>query len=256
MRAISLGSGSKGNCTLIVSSTTALLVDAGFGVKETEARLERVGFRPDQLSAILITHEHGDHAQGAGRLSRAFSLPVYASQGTATGAKLDDATILRDGEGFSVGDICVTPVLVAHDAREPIQFVFESSDVRLGICTDLGSVTPHVVRQFKDLDGLLLEANYDPEMLANGPYPPRLKARVGGHHGHLSNEQAAQLLQQVMSDRLRQLVACHLSEKNNSPERVEQAWRQHIPPHVDFHIASQSDGCNWIDLMELTHGKA
>jgi len=254
MRAISLGSGSKGNCTLIASHSSAILIDAGFGVRETQARLEKVGFSPDALMGIFITHEHGDHAQGAARLARAFSLPVYASHGTATGSKLDSVELIQDGVSIEVGDIRITPVLVAHDAREPTQFVFESGGVRLGICTDLGSVTPHVVRQFQDLDGLLLEANYDPDMLARGPYPPKLKARVGGPHGHLSNEQAAELLQQVLSPRLKKLVACHLSEKNNTVERVKGVWQPHVPDHVDFHIASQADGCEWIDLRELMHG--
>ena len=254
MRAISLGSGSKGNCTLIATDTSAILVDAGFGVKDTHARLEKIGFSPDQLMAIFVTHEHGDHCQGAGRLERAWSLPVYASQGTATGAKLDSALPLFDGVSVTVGDIDIQPVLVAHDAREPTQFVFHSGGVRLGICTDLGSVTQHVVREFQDLDALLLEANYDPEMLARGPYPPKLKARVGGPHGHLSNQQGLDLLQQVLSPRLKKLVACHLSEKNNSVEHVQQTWQPHVPEHVDFHIASQSDGCEWLDLRELMHG--
>ena len=254
MRAISLGSGSKGNCTLIASASTALLVDAGFGVKDTFERLEKVGYRPDQLSGILITHEHGDHAQGANRLARTWSLPLYASQGTSLGAKLESPQVIKDMQRFKIGDISVLPVLVSHDAREPTQFVFESNDFRLGICTDLGCVTPHVVKAFQSLDALLLEANYDPEMLAGGPYPPKLKARVGGDYGHLSNQQSAQLLSQLVSDRLQRVVACHLSEKNNTPEHVRAQWTPWVPPHTEFTIASQTDGCEWIDLMELAHG--
>lgn len=254
MRAISLGSGSKGNCTWISTQSTAILIDAGFGVRETETRLAKHGIDPASIRGIFVTHEHGDHAQGAGRLKRAWNVPVYASHGTATGARLDDFVPLRDGQSVVVGDLTITPVLVPHDAREPTQFVFESGPVRLGICTDLGSVSPHVVRQFQDLDGLLLEANYDPDMLARGPYPPKLKQRVGGQHGHLSNQQGLELFQQLLSPRLKTLVACHLSEKNNTPEQVQALWRPHVPETTEFHIASQTDGCAWIDLTELAHG--
>ena len=254
MRAVSLGSGSKGNCTLISSASTSILIDAGFGVRDTESRLAKHQVSPDSIQAIFVTHEHGDHAQGEGRLQRAWNVPVYASHGTATGARLEQFSPLRDGQPLRVGDIEVTPVLVPHDAREPTQFVFQSGEIRIGICTDLGSVSPHVVRQFQDLDGLLLEANYDPQMLAQGPYPPKLKARVGCDHGHLSNQQGLALLQQLLSPRLKTLVACHLSEKNNTPAHVQSLWAPHVPQGTTFHIASQTDGCAWIDLTELAHG--
>ncbi|MGB0958351.1 MAG: MBL fold metallo-hydrolase, partial [Litorivicinus sp.] len=181
-------------------------------------------------------------------------VPVYASAGTALGARIDPFVPIRDGEAFAVGDIQVTPVLVPHDAREPTQFVFEWQGKRLGVCTDLGSISRHVVGAFQDLDAVLLEANYDPQMLENGPYPPKLRARVGGDFGHLSNQQSAQLLGHIAGPRLKRVVACHISEKNNRGELVHEALSPVVPPHTHFEIASQTDGCTWIDLAELAHG--
>lgn len=256
LRAVSLGSGSKGNCTLIQSAQTAVLLDAGFGVKETQNRLQRVGIHPQQIQAVFVTHEHGDHAQAADRLRRNWSVPVYATAGTAHGARLDEFVAIRDSQPVVIDDLQVHPVLVPHDAREPTQFVFESRGVRLGVCTDLGSISAHVVRAFQELDGLLLEANYDPDMLRNGPYPPKLQARVGGDFGHLSNQQSAELLRSICSPRLKKIVACHLSEKNNHPDQVRAALEPVVPVQAEFEIASQSTGCTWIELMESGHGQA
>lgn len=254
MQAISLGSGSKGNCTLIRTESTALLLDAGFSIKETASRLDAIGVSKDRIDAVVITHEHGDHAQAARRMGQAWQVPVHASEGTAHGAKIEPFVRLRDGHQFVVGDIKITPVLVPHDAREPTQFVFEWNQKRLGVCTDLGSISRHVVNAFQELDAVLLEANYDPRMLQNGPYPPKLRARVGGDFGHLSNQQSAQLLEQIAGPRLKRVVACHLSEKNNHCDLVHQALNPVVPSHTHFEIASQTDGCTWIDLTELAHG--
>ena len=255
MRLVSLGSGSKGNCTLVMSETTCVLLDAGFGVKDTQQRLAQAGVPHERIAGVVITHEHGDHAQGAGRLARAWGVPLYASQGTAFEAKID-ATVVADGEDFQIGDQLWKPALVPHDSREPLQFVIEANGWRVGVCTDLGSLSSRVKAHYQDIDAFLLECNYDPAMLQSGPYPPKLKARVGGDYGHLSNEQALELFESVCSPRLKSVVACHLSEKNNHPDRVRDLLGPKVPDWVRFQIATQSDGCDWIDLKELAHGKA
>lgn len=226
-RFASLGSGSRGNATLIEAGSTRLLLDCGFAAREFVARCERLEFDPTGLSAILVTHEHGDHMRGVGAVSRRFGIPVWMSHGTWRAGDFGPISNLNlfTGHGgvLSIGELAATPVPVPHDAREPTQFVFDHGGARLGILTDLGSITPRVVQAFDGIDALLLECNHDAGMLAAGPYPPSLQARVGGQYGHLNNHQAADFLRRIDFRRLRHLVAAHLSEKNNSPELARQA---------------------------------
>jgi phosphoribosyl 1,2-cyclic phosphodiesterase len=221
-RFASLGSGSRGNATLVQAGGTSVMVDCGFAARELVARCEGLGFDPATLAAILVTHEHGDHTRGVGAVARRFGIPVWMSHGTWRASRfgeIADLNLFAGHEGdFRIGDLLVTPVPVPHDAREPTQFVFTRDRLRLGLLTDLGSITPRVLRAFDGLDALLLECNHDLELIANGPYPPSLQARVGGHYGHLNNAQAADFLRQIDHGRLRHLVAGHLSEKNNAPE--------------------------------------
>lgn len=220
-RFASLGSGSRGNATVVEGGGSRILVDCGFPAREFAARCDPLGLDPTAFDAILVTHEHGDHARGVGVVSRRFGLPVYMSYGTwhATDfGRIDDLRLFASHAGaFAIGDVGVTPVPVPHDARDPTQFVFDHAGLRLGLLTDLGSITPRVRAAFDGLEALLLECNHDPRMLADGPYPPSLQARVGGHYGHLANEQAAEFLSCIDHGRLRHLVAAHLSEKNNRP---------------------------------------
>lgn len=227
LRFASLGSGSRGNATLIEADGTAILVDCGFPAREFVARCERLGFDPGRLSAILVTHEHGDHTRGVGAVARRFGVPVWMTHGTWRAADFGAIASLNliggHAGGFRIGALEVTPVPVPHDAREPVQFVFQHGGIRLGVLTDLGSITRRVVDTFDGVDALVLECNHDPEMLARGPYPPSLQARVGGHYGHLNNGQAADFLRHIDHRRLRHLVAAHLSEKNNSPAHAREA---------------------------------
>lgn len=226
-RFASLGSGSRGNATVIQAGTTSLLVDCGFAAREFVARCERLAFDPGGLNAILVTHEHGDHMRGVGAVARRFGIPVWMTHGTWRAADFGAISNLNlftgHGGDLQIGDLSVTPVPVPHDAREPTQFVFAHAGIRLGLLTDLGSITPRVVEAFDGVDALLLECNHDSDMLATGPYPPSLRARVGGEYGHLNNAQAADFLRRIDHGRLRHLVAAHLSEKNNSPELARQA---------------------------------
>lgn len=257
MRFASLGSGSKGNATLVATADTLVMVDCGFGIRETERRLACLGVSADQLSAIIVTHEHSDHVRGVASLARRYELPVYLSFGTrraVSGGRHDldrvDCREVRPEREFRVGNLDVQPVAVPHDAREPCQYLCHAGGRRLGVLTDLGSLTPHVVEAYGECDALVLECNHDPVMLAEGPYPPVLKRRVAGQHGHLSNAQAATLLEQINQDRLQHLVLSHLSEKNNTPEHAREAVEQVVPVGRErIRVACQQRGFDWLELV-------
>lgn len=253
MQFCALGSGSRGNATVIDSGKTRLLLDCGFPAKELESRAAQAGFDLDSLDAIIVTHEHGDHIRGVGAVARRYKLPVFATHGTLRKGKCGN--LPRENrfsphcDAFQVGDITVKPVPVPHDATEPCQFVFTAKHKTLGILTDLGCITPLITESFKRLDMLLLECNHDSQMLANGPYPPRLQARVGGNLGHLNNFQAMSLLESIESDQLEYLVFGHLSEKNNHPDKVRQAVHERCGHVADrFSILEQDAVSDWFGV--------
>jgi phosphoribosyl 1,2-cyclic phosphodiesterase len=252
-----LGSGSRGNAALIECGGTTLMLDSGFSARETAARLERHDRHPDGLSAILITHEHGDHCRGVASCARRFGVPVWMTAGTYSALKDQfdgdaDIHLINPHERFAVGDIEVQPFPVPHDAREPCQFTFTDGDTRLGFLTDIGSVTAHVVDMLRDCDALVLECNHDARMLRDGPYPPSLKARVAGDQGHLENAVAAGLLARVLSPRLRYVAAAHLSETNNMPALAQAALARVLgcaPEWVD--VAEQEEGLAFYDVSAV-----
>jgi phosphoribosyl 1,2-cyclic phosphodiesterase len=252
-RFASLGSGSRGNATLVEAGDTRVLVDCGYPAREFSARCERLGFDPGSLNAILVTHEHGDHMRGVGAVARRFGVPVWMSHGTwhaaDYGAIAELNRFASHAGGFTLGELNIEPVPVPHDAREPTQFVFGYRGSRFGLLTDLGSITPKVVAAFARVDALLLECNHDPDMLASGPYPPSLQARVGGRYGHLNNGQAADLLRRIDHGRLRHLVAGHLSEKNNSPELAREALLAVSDRLCDcLSLLGQDESSDWFAL--------
>ncbi|BFM06428.1 MBL fold metallo-hydrolase [Halioxenophilus aromaticivorans] len=238
---------------MIASKQGLILVDCGFTVKETVRRMARLGLSPADLNAVIVTHEHGDHIKGVGPLARRYKMPVYMTAGTYHQSSVGNVPHLHLIEGYSaftVEDMHIQPVAVPHDAREPSQFVISANSKRLGILTDLGSVSEHVYEQYHGCDALILEANHDPTMLANGPYPYSLKRRVGGQWGHLSNAQALQFLAEIYSDKLCQLVVAHISQKNNCFELVQrefQDWQQCIETVL---FACQNEGFHWLDLND------
>ncbi|HJV93652.1 MAG TPA: MBL fold metallo-hydrolase, partial [Azonexus sp.] len=221
IRFASLGSGSAGNSLLVESGDTCLMLDCGFGLRETVARLARLGRHPADLTGILVTHEHGDHLGGAFRLARKFSLPVWMTHGTWCAAREPDAgldlRVIDSDCPRVIGQLEVQPFPVPHDAREPVQYVFSDAAHRLGILTDIGEITPHVREVLSGCDGLVLECNHDAAMLAASSYPLSVKRRIAGRFGHLENSAAAGLLSQIDCSRLQHLVAAHLSERNNLP---------------------------------------
>ncbi|MEW8013336.1 MAG: MBL fold metallo-hydrolase [Candidatus Sedimenticola endophacoides] len=223
MRFASLGSGSGGNATLIESPGARLLLDfdCGFAAREVERRLE----------GLPVWMTHGTHRKNrCGELAR---LHLFHSHQPA----------------FSIGDLAIQPFAVPHDASEPVQFTFSSAGRKLGVLTDLGMPTPHILERLGGCDALVLECNHDPRMLAGGPYPPSLRRRVSGGYGHLSNQQAAQILLRLDHARLRHLVAGHLSERNNRPELARAALLGRVPeiePRLSPTCQQQASG--WFDL--------
>ena len=256
LRFASLGSGSKGNATLIESGPndkdTRILLDCGFSVVETESRLAKLGRSAESLNAIVITHEHSDHVIGAGRLSRKYQLPVWLTVGTSLVCKDSNffAThYINSHSDFEIGDIFLHPFPVPHDAREPCQFVFSDGNSRLGIVTDLGCYTPHIISHLNKLDALLLECNYDERMLLNGSYPRTLKQRVSGAAGHLDNVQATELLKKLHLPKLKHIIGMHVSEKNNLPEYALAALCAGLGCSADeVSLATQSSGFDWCEL--------
>lgn len=245
MRFSMLGSGSRGNGTLVQSGDSVVLVDCGFMLREAESRLRRLGVEPYALSGIVVTHEHFDHIGGVARLARKYRLPVWMSAGTHKAwpaAPVPRTHCFAPGETFAIGDILVQPFAVPHDATEPCHYVLSDGKLRVGSLSDAGSVNEAMLDALTGCDALLLEFNYDAAMLAAGPYPPPLKARVGGPLGHLSNDESAALLRQLDCTRLRHLVLTHLSEKNNTPELALAAARGACRPGSDPDFANAKSG--------------
>lgn len=249
LRFASLGSGSKGNATLVESGKTRILIDCGFTLGEVEKRLWRLGCDPDQLTAIVVTHEHGDHANGVGRLSRRYKIPVWGSVGTFNSMRDNEFARFQSiniHQPFNIQALELYPFPVPHDAREPCQLVVSDGQWRLGLLTDTGSFTPCIKEHLSQVDALLLECNYDPHMLANGPYHFQLKQRVASHWGHLANPQATQLLQQLDTSKLQHIVGMHLSEQNNLPEYAQAALAEGLNCTAsDVALACQANGFDW-----------
>ncbi len=253
LRFASLGSGSRGNGTLVEAGGTRLLIDCGFQLRETEARLERLGIEAASLAGILVTHEHGDHLGGVGRLARRYGLTVYLTTGTSLAWKdsnVEAVRIINPHQGFSIGAIEVQPYPVPHDAREPCQYVLGHAGLRLGILSDAGHVTAHMREVLSSCDGLMLECNHDLHSLTSGPYPYSLKQRVGGSRGHLNNGQSAELLRSIDCSRLQHLVLTHLSETNNTPELALAAACEAMQQSADWIVcAAQDGGLDWRQLI-------
>lgn len=250
MRFASLGSGSQGNALLVQAGETRVLLDCGFGISETLRRLERLQVRAEQLSAVVVTHEHDDHIGGVSRLARRFGLPVYLTPGTLRGLESlmegVDLRLVRGYARFHFGDIEMSPFPVPHDAREPAQYVFSDGVHRLGVVTDVGCVTAHMLQMLSRCDALVLECNHDPRLLANCDYPLAIKRRIAGRFGHLDNAAAADLLGQLDRSRLQHVIAAHLSQSNNRPDLARGALAAVLDCDADaIGIADQEQGCAW-----------
>ena len=249
MRFASLGSGSRGNATLVECQTTLVMIDCGFSCRETERRMARLGRHPAELTALLVTHEHGDHVRGVAPLARKYGFPVWLTRGTRHMLRDTDMPKLLSFDAatrIDIGELQIQPFTVPHDAREPCQFSVQAGGRRLGMLTDAGRMTPHIVESLTACDALLLECNHDAAMLAGGPYSRSLKQRVGGPLGHLSNAQAADLLERLDTSRLQHLVAAHLSDKNNHPRLARAELAKVLDCEADWiAVAEQEAGLDW-----------
>jgi len=234
---------------------TTILVDCGFSIRETERRLARCASAPSDIAAIVLTHEHNDHANGAVAFARKHDIPLWLTPGTrrALGAGVERVPRIhyfRASDRFAVGDIELQPFAVPHDAEEPCQFVFSNGARRLGLLTDVGHITADVAAPLQGCDALILECNHDIDMLANGTYPPALKARIAGPHGHLDNDTSAALLASLDHHRLQHLVAAHLSETNNTSwlarSTLGSVWAGGSERVV---VAGQETGLMWRELV-------
>ena len=254
MRFASIGSGSRGNGTLVASDNGCVLVDCGFGLKDVELRLRALGVEPADLDGILVTHEHSDHANGVARLARRHQITVYATAGTArqvdfTGCRVE---LISPARPLQAAGLLIQPVVVPHDARDPVQFVFLCDGRKFGLLTDAGHVTQHMLAAYGGCHALMIECNHDTELLWAGRYPEMLKRRVAGPHGHLNNGQAASFIGALAGPQLQALVLAHLSQQNNSEIQAVDSVRgvlQEIglvPPLLT--VATQAGGGGWVTV--------
>jgi phosphoribosyl 1,2-cyclic phosphodiesterase len=251
VRFASIGSGSEGNGLVVEAGATRVMIDCGFGVRDTAARLARIGVAPDSLSAILVTHEHSDHVGGVPAFAARHKIPVWLTFGTLTVVAAKFANMERifgfdSHDAFAIGDLEIRPFPVPHDAREPVQFVVTDGAFRLGVLTDLGTSTPCVEASLSGCDALVLECNHDLNLLAESDYPASLKQRISGRLGHLHNEAAAALLAALDTSGLQHVVAAHLSKQNNTPDRARSALAGALACAPDWiGIAGQAEGFDW-----------
>lgn len=255
MRFASLASGSRGNALVVESGGTRLMLDCGLAPRETERRLVRLDLAPSDIDAVLVTHEHSDHADGALAFAARHGIKVWLTHGTwraiAPATPPDErAHIIDSHTPFAIGDVEVRPFPVPHDAREPAHFVFSDGARRVGVLTDTGTSTPHIEAMLTGCEALVLECNHDARMLAEGSYPAWLKSRVGGAFGHLANEAAARLLAALDTGSLQHIVAAHLSQENNTPDLARKALSGALNCEPDWiGVAGQEHGFDWRSVV-------
>lgn len=222
---IPIASGSSGNCIFIGTENTKILIDAGISGKKIEKALEDINICLTDIDAILVTHEHSDHIDGVGIISRRYNIPVYATNGTWENmlhkvGKIPkiNKNLIYPNEKFILNDLCIYPFPVPHDAKEPICYSVFYKNYKISILTDLGHITKDVIENIKHCNILFVESNHDVNMIKNSSYPYILKQRILGKYGHISNETAGQLLACVINDKLENVFLGHLSKENNTPD--------------------------------------
>lgn len=221
-----LASGSGGNCIYIGTENTNIIIDAGISGIKVENALKEIDISPNDLDAIFVTHEHADHIDGVGVLSRRYNLPIYATEGTWENmAKIGEIAsknknIIYPDENIIFNDLILTPFSVPHDASEPVCYTIKYDNKKIAVATDMGHITKNIIENLRFCDAIILESNHDISMLKNGDYPINLKERVLGKFGHISNEIAGKLLACIMNEKLKNVILAHISKDNNSPDLV------------------------------------
>ena len=238
----SLNSGSNGNCYYVGNENEAVLIDAGISCKETEKRMVTLGLSLKKVKGIFVSHEHIDHVKGIEVICQKHNIPVYVNEKTLKcGSHFiskSTVNIFTSGDIIKVGELLIHSFSKMHDAAEPVSFAIEHKGLRVGVMTDIGTVCENVINHFKLCDAVILESNYDADMLEKGKYPYLLKKRISGEHGHLSNGQAFDLYTNHRSERLLHLMLGHLSQENNDPSIVKQLFQQH-DARVAISVASR-----------------
>jgi len=251
-----LGSGSSGNTTLVEAQGTRVLIDAGLSAREMGERLESSGVDPASLAAVLVSHEHNDHARGAAAFSRRWGVRLMGSRGTHAALGLEEAEIagydvLEPNQVRQVGALTVRPLPVPHDAAGPLAFVLTCGEASVGHATDLGHLQRGLVEAFRACDAVLIESNYDPGLLRDGSYPWSVKARILGAWGHLSNDDIGRYLAQGLGEACRTVVLAHISQNNNHPELVrmtaEQALQRRGRSEVKLALTT-AEGTDWLEV--------
>ena len=253
-----LGSGSSGNATLIQCGSTRILVDAGLSAKQLTLRLEALGVSADDLDGILITHEHSDHARGIDVLLRKRRIPVYANLFTREALEHQMKSdiswkVFRNGQPFELGDFNINAFTIPHDAADPVGFTIQSSKTKLSMISDAGHVTKLMKENLRGSHGIYIEANYDIALLDRDIKRPwSTKQRIASRHGHLSNEQTAEFLEEIACEKLKQVVLCHLSSDCNCPkiavETITKVFEKRNLPQVNIHCSQQDQVTPWIQI--------
>lgn len=253
MRFASLGSGSKGNATVIDSGKSRVLIDCGFNRKHARIRLQELSLDLTDIDAILVSHEHSDHAKGVVHVCESISKPFYSTYGTARALGWLDHSLWRcidSHDTFQIQDLNVKTVVVPHDSQEPVQFVVSNEQFKVGVLSDLGSLTPYVIEAYQQCHGLLLEANHDLQLLQQGAYPPSLKRRVAGDYGHLNNQQSVALLSKLLWPGIQHVLASHVSDKNNRLDIVQKEFAQVLDcDWQEVDVAIQGESTGWRELI-------
>lgn len=243
----SIASGSSGNCIFVGSENASVLIDVGISGKKVTAGLKEIDRNPEELKAILITHEHSDHIKGLGVIARKYEIPIYATPGTLEAicqcsslGKIEPGLFheIHADEGFAIQDLEVSPFRISHDAAEPVAYRIENNNKAVAVATDMGYYNDYIVEHLRGVNGIVLESNHDINMLQVGPYPYPLKQRILGKRGHLSNENAGRLLCEILHDDLKAIVLGHLSKENNYEELAYETVRLEITEGDNPYTAS------------------
>ena len=254
MRVISLQSGSNGNCIYVETDGVKLLFDAGISGIQAKERLELHGRDVTSVDAVLISHDHVDHSRSMGIYHRKFGLPIYVTTETYRAAsrcklgKIEDINHFSAGEVLRFGRVVVETISTPHDGVDGVVFVVDDGKHRLGVMTDLGHVFGELEAVIRSLDAVLLESNYDPDMLAGGPYPDWLKRRIEGPGGHISNPEAAELLRVASPKRMKWACLAHLSHDNNTPDLALETHRRIVGKRLPLFVATRYEPTGILEL--------